>query len=109
MGAYTHVTNSLLRNIVVWKGQLGHAIADAGSRWLPTAVTLVRVRAACGVCGGQSGTRVGFIRVLRFPLPVIIISIIIITRGWPQCRVDPIRLHPPPLYHLKKGQLSQML
>jgi hypothetical protein len=30
-----------------------------------------RVRAACGVCGGQSGTGAGFLRVLRFPLPII--------------------------------------
>jgi hypothetical protein len=38
--------------------------------WLPTAAARVRVRAACGVCGGQSGTGAGFLRVLRFPLPL---------------------------------------
>jgi hypothetical protein len=80
MGAYTHVTNSVLRNIVVCKGQLGRAVAQAVSRWFPTAAARVRIRAACGLCGGQSGTRVGFLRVLRFPLPIIFI--IIITRGW---------------------------
>jgi hypothetical protein len=49
----------------------GRALAQAVSRWLPTAATRVRVRAACGVCGGQSGTGAGFLRVLRFPLPNI--------------------------------------
>jgi hypothetical protein len=33
----------------------------------PTAAARVRVRAACGVCGGQSGTGAGFLRVLQFP------------------------------------------
>jgi hypothetical protein len=46
--------------------------------WLPTMVARVRVWAACGVCGGQSSTGAGFLWVLRFPLPIIII----ITRGW---------------------------
>jgi hypothetical protein len=49
----------------------GRAVAQAVSRWLPTAAARVRVRAACGVCGEQSGTGVGFLRVLRFPLPII--------------------------------------
>jgi hypothetical protein len=61
----------------------GRAVAQAVSRWLPTAAGRVRVRAACGVCGGQSSTGAGILRVLRFPLPIIPpISIIIITRGW---------------------------
>jgi hypothetical protein len=30
-----------------------------------------RILTACGVCGGQSGTGAGFLRVLRFPLPII--------------------------------------
>jgi hypothetical protein len=29
--------------------------SSAVSRWLPTAAARVRVQAACGVCGGQSG------------------------------------------------------
>jgi hypothetical protein len=50
--------------------KVGRAVAQAVSRWLPTAAR-VRVRAACGVCGGQSGTGAGFLRVLLFPLPII--------------------------------------
>jgi hypothetical protein len=49
----------------------GRSIAQAVSRWLPTAAAYVRVSAACGVCGGQSGTGAGFLLVLRFPLPII--------------------------------------
>jgi hypothetical protein len=50
----------------------GRAVAQAVSRWLPTAAARVRVRPACGVCGEQSGNGAGFLRVLRFPLPIII-------------------------------------
>jgi hypothetical protein len=51
---------------------LGRAVAQAVSRWLPTATARVHVRAACGVCGGQTGIGAGFLRVLRFHLPIII-------------------------------------
>jgi hypothetical protein len=48
------------------------AVVQAVSRWRPTTAARVLVRAGmCGVCGGQSGTGAGFLRVLRFPLPVI--------------------------------------
>jgi hypothetical protein len=41
--------------------------------WLPTAAARVRARVwSCGICGGQSGAGVGFLRVLRFPLPIFI-------------------------------------
>jgi hypothetical protein len=49
----------------------GRAVAQAVSGWLPTAAARVRFRAACGVCGRQSGTGPGFPRVFRFPLPII--------------------------------------
>jgi hypothetical protein len=49
----------------------GRAVTQAVSSWISTAAARVRVRAACGVCGGQSGTGAGFLIVLRFPLPII--------------------------------------
>jgi hypothetical protein len=52
-------------------GSLGRVVAQAVSRWIPTAAARVRVRAACWVCVGQSGTGSDFLRVLRFPLPII--------------------------------------
>jgi hypothetical protein len=52
---------------------LGRAIAKAVSRWLPTAVARVQSRVwLSGICGGQSGVGAGFLRVLRFPLPIFI-------------------------------------
>jgi hypothetical protein len=49
------------------------AIAQAVSRWLPTAAARVRSQVRlCGICGVQSGTGAGFLRVLRFPLPFLI-------------------------------------
>jgi hypothetical protein len=43
----------------------------AFSHRLPIAAAQVRVRVKlCEICGGQSGTGVGFIRVLWFPLPI---------------------------------------
>jgi hypothetical protein len=51
----------------------GRAVAEAVSRWLPTAAARVRARVwSCGICGGQSGAGAGFLRVLRFPLPTFI-------------------------------------
>jgi hypothetical protein len=53
----------------------GRAIAQAVSRWLPTAAARVRAWVwSCGICGGQSGAGAGFLRVLRFPLPIFIPS-----------------------------------
>jgi hypothetical protein len=62
---------SLRNEILCIQGSLGRAVAQAVIRWLPTAAAWVRVRAVCGVCGGESGTGASFLRVLRFPLPVI--------------------------------------
>jgi hypothetical protein len=54
---------------------MGRAIAQAVSRWLPTAVARVRAQVwSSGICGGQSGAGAGFLRVLRFPLPIFIPS-----------------------------------
>jgi hypothetical protein len=42
--------------------ELGHAIAQAVSHWLPTAAAQVRSWAwSSGICGGQSGTGAGFL------------------------------------------------
>jgi hypothetical protein len=51
----------------------GRTIVRAVSRRLP--IVAVRVRSqvrSCGICGGQSGSEAGFLRVLRFPLPILI-------------------------------------
>jgi hypothetical protein len=48
------------------------AVAQAVSLWLPTVAVRVRIRAECAVYCGQNGTEIGFLRVLPFPLPIII-------------------------------------
>jgi hypothetical protein len=51
----------------------GRAIAQAVSRWLPIAAARVRSRDwSSGICGGQSGAGTGFLRLLRFPMPILI-------------------------------------
>jgi hypothetical protein len=58
---------------IVRAPRAGRAIAQAVSRWLPTAAARVRARVwSCGIRGGQSGAGAGFLRVLRFPLPIFI-------------------------------------
>jgi ABC-type uncharacterized transport system auxiliary subunit len=58
---------------IVLKPSHGRAIAQAVSRWRPTAAARVQTRVwSSGFCGGQSGARAGFLRVLRFPLPIFI-------------------------------------
>jgi hypothetical protein len=53
-------------------GAVGRALAEAVSRWLPTAAARVQSRVwTSGICGGKSGAGAGFLRVLRFPLPFI--------------------------------------
>jgi hypothetical protein len=43
------------------------------SRRLPNVAARVRSQvSSCGICGGQSGIGTSFLRVLRFPLPIII-------------------------------------
>jgi hypothetical protein len=55
------------------KNVRGYAIAQAVRRRLPTAVARIRSQVrSCGICGGQSGIGAGFLRVLRFPLPISI-------------------------------------
>jgi hypothetical protein len=66
--------NSVLWHCIVaiLTASLGRAIAEAVSRWLPTAAARVQSRVwSSGICGGQSGVMAGFLRVLWFPLPFI--------------------------------------
>jgi hypothetical protein len=47
-------------------------IAQTISRRLPTAAVRDRAQVrSCEICGGQSATGAGFLRVLLFPLPII--------------------------------------
>jgi hypothetical protein len=76
---------------------LGRAIAQAVSRWLPTAAVWdSRPGRHVGFCGGQSGARAGFLRVLWFLLPnsfhqllqkIIFIIIIIINQSSGICTI----------------------
>jgi hypothetical protein len=51
-----------------WRG-----LAQAVSSRLPTTAARVRARvSSCGICGGQKGTGPSFLRVLQFPLPILI-------------------------------------
>jgi hypothetical protein len=51
----------------------GRAIAQAVSRRLSTAAARVRSQVRPrGICGGQSGAGAGYLRALRFPLPILI-------------------------------------
>jgi hypothetical protein len=54
----------------------GCVIAQEVSRRLPTAAARVRAQVrSYEICDGRSGTVARFLRVLRFPLPVLIPSI----------------------------------
>jgi hypothetical protein len=51
----------------------GRAVAKVVTSWLPNLVARVRAQVRlCMICGGQSGCGAGFLRVLRFPLTILI-------------------------------------
>jgi hypothetical protein len=68
LAPFQHYRHLIIRRISF---ECGPCRSSAVRRLLPTAAARVRVRAACGVCGAQSGTGTGLLRVLRFPLPII--------------------------------------
>jgi hypothetical protein len=52
----------------------GRAIAQAVSRWVPTAAARFPAQVwPSGICDGQSGAEAGFLRVHRFPLLMFIL------------------------------------
>jgi hypothetical protein len=89
------------------------AIAEAVSRWLPTAAAWVRALVCSyAICGGQSGAGVGFLRVLWFPLLIFIPQNSpssqspgagTIGQKWPTCQVDPVWT-PTPTMRLQKNK-----
>jgi hypothetical protein len=64
-----------IRYVLIGNRSKVRAIGQAVSHWLPTEADRVQTRdQSCEICGGQSGTGAGFLRVLRFPLPIFIPS-----------------------------------
>jgi hypothetical protein len=66
---------------------MGRAIAQAVSRCLPTSAAQVPAQIrSCGICGGQSVTGAGLLRLIRFPLPILIPPTVLhsssLIRGW---------------------------
>jgi hypothetical protein len=73
-GMYWLVIDSwvTLQNNIAPKAEVGRAIAQAVSRWLPTKATRVRARVwSREILSWQSGGVEGFLRVLLFPLPIL--------------------------------------
>jgi hypothetical protein len=74
--------------IQILSQNLDRAMAQAVSRWFPTATAWIRARVrSCGICGRQSCTGAGFSRVLRFSLPILIPPIA------PQYQMDSVSPH----------------
>jgi hypothetical protein len=70
----THDPSDKAGEDISWlRPRAGRDIAQAVSPRILTAVARVRAQVrSCGICGGQSGTGAGFLRVLRFPLLILI-------------------------------------
>jgi hypothetical protein len=99
-------------------GDRGRAIAQSVSRWLSTSAARVRSQVrSSGICGGQSGTGAGFLRVLRFPLPILIHRLLhnhhhlssgagTIGQQWPTYQVDSVSPHQEKLKKQKQKKTS---
>jgi hypothetical protein len=80
--SYNHLESTLTETLLSYQDicrmnkispRFGRAIAQAVSLWFPTAAARVQTRVwSSWICGGQSCAGAGFLRVLRFPLPIII-------------------------------------
>jgi hypothetical protein len=65
------------------KNNEDRAIAEEVGCQLPTVAARVRSQVmSCGICWVKSGTGVGFLRVLRFHLQILIPPSVLIIRGW---------------------------
>jgi hypothetical protein len=90
-------------------------VAQAVSRWLPTAAARIRIRSACGVCGGQSGTGAGFLRntsVSPASHHSTKFSVIIITWSWYSRPISGrsaewTQLSPSPTIQIKKRNANR--
>jgi hypothetical protein len=76
IGTWWHVKCSffmLLFFDVVVTHERGRNITQPVSRWLPTPAARVRAQVrSCEIFGSQNGNEAGFLRVLRFPQPILI-------------------------------------
>jgi hypothetical protein len=76
LGLKTEVKQSVSRMSYAPSGnnkEKGRSIAEAVSRWLPTAATQVHAPVwSNGICGGQIEVGAGFVRALRSSLPILI-------------------------------------
>jgi hypothetical protein len=72
-GYVTRIMCPFLNSWISLGFEVGRAIAQAVSRRLLNAAAPVRAQAkSFGICGGQNGTVVGLLPVLRFFLPILI-------------------------------------
>jgi hypothetical protein len=70
---YSVVTGNFHENSYLEELLETYILSQALSRQFSTTTAFVRSQfSSCGIYGGQSGTDVGFLRVLRFPLPILI-------------------------------------
>jgi hypothetical protein len=67
------MSQELLHLVIIVIKIHGRVTAQAGNLRLPSVAARVRAQViSCGIYGGQIGTRVGFLRVFRFPLLILI-------------------------------------